>query len=156
MLKSNEDLVVDLMTFSPRGALCQAFVITAIEKYCADVIQAGPEKFDSAFMNGQAWVDVAVDTQARMKAFYGRHDAPKPEPEPEPKPEIKWRQTPHGTWIASTYTEGDDNDDGVAHIYVVSAGTRLRAEVWSNEASMYFNLDQVDEAKTWVESFLRK
>jgi len=69
-LKTNEDLVLNLMQFSPRGALCQAFVITAIQKYAQQCVAAGAEKFDSGLMNGQAWIDIAVDVDKRIEAFY--------------------------------------------------------------------------------------
>ena len=69
-LETNEDLVKDLMTFSPRGALCQAFVITAIQSYARQCVEAGAAKFDSGFMNGQAWIDIAVDVDKLLDDFY--------------------------------------------------------------------------------------
>lgn len=72
-LNSNEDLVRDLMNYSPRGALCQAFIMTAIEKYCEQVIAVGEDHFVGGLINGKAWLDVAVDTKQRIDAFYGRH-----------------------------------------------------------------------------------
>jgi hypothetical protein len=69
-LKTNEDLVVDLMNFSPRGALCQAFIVQAIQEYCESVIKAGAEACDSGMINGQAWVDIAQDTKQRIEEFY--------------------------------------------------------------------------------------
>lgn len=68
--KTNEDLVLHLMQYSPRGALCQAFIIQAIERYCDDVIKAGPEACDSGFISGEAWVDIASDTKRRIREFY--------------------------------------------------------------------------------------
>jgi len=73
-LRTNEDLVRDLMNYSPYGGLCQAFITTAIEKYCEAVIKAGPEQFDSSMLNGATWVGIAQDTKTRMDAFYGRHE----------------------------------------------------------------------------------
>lgn len=69
-LKTNEDLVLDLMRYSPHGALCQAFIINAIEAYCDSVAKTGPEAFDGGLINGQAWVDIAKDVKSRIREFY--------------------------------------------------------------------------------------
>ena len=69
-LKTNEDLVRDLMTRSPQGALCQAFVVQALQTYCKQVIEAGPAAFDSAMLSGQAWVGIAKDIDRRIEEFY--------------------------------------------------------------------------------------
>ena len=71
--RCNEDFVRDLMNYSPRGALCQAFIMHAIQRYAQQVAVADPKDYDSGFVNGQAWVDVAKDVEAKCKAFYGRH-----------------------------------------------------------------------------------
>lgn len=71
-INCNLDLVVDLMNYSPRGAICQAFIMEAIMKYAEACSKADPATFDSGFMNGQAWVDVAKDVKQRCEAFYGR------------------------------------------------------------------------------------
>ena len=71
--RHNEDFVRDLLNYSPRGALCQMFVMHAIRHYAEQVAATGPKAYDSAFMSGQAWVDVAKDVEAKCKAFYGRH-----------------------------------------------------------------------------------
>lgn len=75
-LKTNEDLMQDLMQFSPRGALCQIFIIQAVQKYVDAIIKAGPNCLgEDSMVNSEAWHAVAVDIKQRMDAFYGRHDA---------------------------------------------------------------------------------
>lgn len=70
--KTNTEFVQELMTNgSPTGALVQPFVITAIEKYAQQVIAAGPEKFESAFMSGQAWVETAEHVKKQLALQYG-------------------------------------------------------------------------------------
>lgn len=73
---NNTELVVNLMEFSPRGALGQVFICEAIRSY-AETIAATPlEQVQSGpFFNAQAWQDVARDVKARCDAFYGRHTA---------------------------------------------------------------------------------
>lgn len=71
-LKTNEDLVRDLMNYSPYGALCRAFIMEAIQRYARECSEADPKAFDSTFMNGHAWVGIAKDIDARCKAFYER------------------------------------------------------------------------------------
>lgn len=73
-LNTNEDLIQDLITYSPYGALSQTFVMYAVRHYAKMVIEAGPEACDSAFLSGEAWVGVATDIQTRCDAFYSRHD----------------------------------------------------------------------------------
>ena len=38
-LETNEDLVVDLLNYSPYGALCQSFIIQAIQSFASGVIE---------------------------------------------------------------------------------------------------------------------
>lgn len=71
-INSNEELVADLMQYGKYGALNQAFIMTAIQKYADTVSKADPAIFDTAFMNGAAWVGCAKDIKERCDAFYGR------------------------------------------------------------------------------------
>lgn len=69
--RTNEELVSDLMNFGPAGALQQAFVLTAIEKYAQQCIAAGPEAFDSGLISGRAWIIAAEHMLAELKNHYG-------------------------------------------------------------------------------------
>lgn len=73
-LKTNEDLVRDLMNYSPHGALCQAFIMQAIQEFARQVAAKPASDFDSGFMHGATWVGVAKDVIKRCDAFYGRHE----------------------------------------------------------------------------------
>lgn len=70
-INSNEELVIDLMNFSPYGALCQAFVMEAIQRYAKAV--AAADAIDSDLVSGAAWKGIAVDIKARCDKFYNRH-----------------------------------------------------------------------------------
>lgn len=78
--KCNEDFVRDLMNYSPVGALAQAFIMEAIQRYARECAAADPAKFDSGLMSGAAWVKCAQDIKAKCDAFYGRHDTPTASP----------------------------------------------------------------------------
>lgn len=51
--------------------LRQAFVIEAISKYAAACAAANAATFDSPFMNGAAWLQVAKEINAECEAQYG-------------------------------------------------------------------------------------
>ncbi|RMX08214.1 hypothetical protein D8I35_03630 [Corticibacter populi] len=68
---TNVEFVTELMEFSPYGALAQMFIIDAIAKHAKAVAQATPEKFESAMLSGEAWIGVAKDINAKLKAHYG-------------------------------------------------------------------------------------
>lgn len=69
-IDTNEKLVMDMMQFSPFGALSQVFIIEAIRKYADACADQPPETFDSGMLNGEAWVGVAKDIKKRMQNFY--------------------------------------------------------------------------------------
>ncbi len=73
-LQSNEDLVKDLMTYSPHGSLAQVFIIEAIRKYSKQIIKADPASLDNALISGATWQAIAKDVEDRCVKFYGRHD----------------------------------------------------------------------------------
>lgn len=78
-LNSNEDLVVDLMKFSPVGPVGQIFIIDAISKLATAIAETPIEKLreqfgDRAFVSADIWQAAAIDIKQRMDAFYGRHD----------------------------------------------------------------------------------
>lgn len=70
--KTNTAWLRDLMEFSDSGALMQAFVLTAIEKYAAQCIDAGPERFESGMFSGAVWVRTATEAQRRLNEHLGR------------------------------------------------------------------------------------
>ena len=73
-LESNEDLVADLMAYSPYGALAQVFIMEAIQSKAEAVAKSvvDPDAADS-FINPVAWRNVAIDIKERCDAFYNRH-----------------------------------------------------------------------------------
>lgn len=81
-LKSNEDLVMDLMRFSPVGPMSQIFVVDAIAKH-AKLIANTPiaqlrEQFgERSMVSADVWHAAAVDIDKRVDAFYARHDEPR-------------------------------------------------------------------------------
>lgn len=70
-LETNEDLVLNLMTFSKFGSLGQAFIVHAIRNYAEQIATKpaplpGPDDlFDPAL-----WQRVAADVKARCDDFY--------------------------------------------------------------------------------------
>lgn len=70
-LETNEDLVLDLMNYSPRGALGQVFVMEAIRAYAANVANLPP--VEGSMIDGTSWKEVAEDVLKRLDAFYNRH-----------------------------------------------------------------------------------
>ncbi|MGK2884374.1 MAG: hypothetical protein ACSLE8_06295 [Rhodococcus sp. (in: high G+C Gram-positive bacteria)] len=72
-IETNEDLVLDLINYSPYGALCQVFVMEAIQDYARRLVKnpLRPSGPDALFSN-ETWNKVAVDVKARCDAFYGR------------------------------------------------------------------------------------
>lgn len=74
-LKTNEDLVVDLMNYSPYGALGQAFIIQAIEAYANRIIKDKEELLandGNSIISNNAWIGIAEDVKRRMDEFYNR------------------------------------------------------------------------------------
>lgn len=70
-VETNLDLVKDLMHYSPYGALCQAFIIEGIYKYCDTVIKENPLT-ENSFVDHKAWLGIANDIKTRMDSFYKR------------------------------------------------------------------------------------
>lgn len=69
---TNEDLVVDLMNFSPVGPLSQVFIMEAIRRYAEQVADAPP--IEHGLINGNSWKACAVDILERCDKFYNRHN----------------------------------------------------------------------------------
>ena len=69
--KTNTDCIVELMEFSPTGALAQAFILEAIKRYARAVAAADPAKLDSDLLSGEAWVATAKYIVKELRAQYG-------------------------------------------------------------------------------------
>ncbi|QNM95494.1 hypothetical protein [Chitinimonas koreensis] len=61
-------MVVDLMDFSNSGALMQAFILTAVQQYAEQCIEAGATAFDTGYLNGHAWIACATEANAEISA----------------------------------------------------------------------------------------
>ena len=70
-LQTNEDLIRNLLNYSPTGALAQAFIVEAIRRYADACAKADPATFDSGLMSGAAWVRTAQHIKAECEKFYG-------------------------------------------------------------------------------------
>jgi len=71
-IRDNEALVVDLMNYSPFGALGQVFVVEAIRKW-SDLVAASTAKDDTnALVSMETWIAVAKDVKERCDHFYNR------------------------------------------------------------------------------------
>lgn len=71
-LKCNEDLVVDLMNYSPFGPLGQVFVVEAIRKYAEALVKNPLPDSPGAMFNPSVWNAIAIDVKGRMDAFYNK------------------------------------------------------------------------------------
>ena len=71
-ITTNEDLIKDLMNYSPYGALCQAFIMQALRDYAQHVIDNSEEllKNDNSIVSHKAWVGTAKDIADRMDKFF--------------------------------------------------------------------------------------
>lgn len=56
-IQSNEELVSDLMNFSPVGALCQPFILEAIMNYSQKVLEIDDDspEWENSFISLKAW-----------------------------------------------------------------------------------------------------
>ena len=71
-LTTNEDLVVDMMTYSKHGALIQAFIMTAITHYADAVIAAPEAELKGQLIAASTWKSMAAEVKERVEAFYNR------------------------------------------------------------------------------------
>ena len=76
-ISTNEELIIDLINFSPYGALSQVFIIDAIRKLCNHVIEneqklliEDQQNNKTSFISIPAWIGTAKDIKARMDDFY--------------------------------------------------------------------------------------
>lgn len=80
---TNVEFVTDLMEFSAHGALIQAFVIQALDRYSQVVVAATPEALDTGFVSGRAWHGCAVEVRRKLAQRLGEEDAGVLGPSPE-------------------------------------------------------------------------
>jgi len=66
--KTNEEVVHDIMNFSRYGALCQAFVISALEQYCKRVGAASEASLQTDFMPPGVWKGIGAEVLAKLQA----------------------------------------------------------------------------------------
>lgn len=77
--QTNEEFVVELMNFSPYGALSQIFIIEAISYYSKCVIDEFSEKDlkdqRRSLIDNKAWLGVAnyIETRLRKKYNYEKN-----------------------------------------------------------------------------------
>ena len=77
---TNEDLIKNLMNYSPYGGLCQAFIMQGLETFCDEVISRKEEMIkeeEEMMLQGkipmismQGWAGIAEDIKARIRMFY--------------------------------------------------------------------------------------
>lgn len=82
-IKNNEELVVDMMNFSPYGGLSQIFIMEAIRRYTEEVIEAEEELLEQerrdeeegkvSIVSTEGWIGVAKDLKKRMDDFYDKN-----------------------------------------------------------------------------------
>ncbi len=72
-IKTNEELIMDIINFSPNGALSQIMIVEAIQQYVNKIskltdqeIKEEPNPLVCMF----AWRDCAKDIKFRMDSFY--------------------------------------------------------------------------------------
>lgn len=73
-LNTNEELVIDLMNWSPFGALGQGFIMEAIRYYSEKVATQDAKPNPDAFIDPMVWQAIGKDVHTRCEAFYNRHD----------------------------------------------------------------------------------
>ena len=65
--ETNTEFVTRLMEYAKTGPLMQAVIITGLQYYASQVVAQPASKFDSAFLNGQAWVNCAVELKRELE-----------------------------------------------------------------------------------------
>ena len=68
--QTNIEVMYELMNFARSGAMMQAFVMTALEKYAEQCILAGPRVFDSPMMSGQVWINAALEAKEAVRKHF--------------------------------------------------------------------------------------
>lgn len=70
-MRTNEEILLDLMNYSEFGGMNQAFIMSAIRSYCQTIMDApvGPE-VEGQVVSPQMWHDMAQDNFERIEAMY--------------------------------------------------------------------------------------
>jgi hypothetical protein len=71
---TNEELVLDLMNWSPFGVMGQVFIMTAIQEYAKQVAAQPAVDQPGMMFSAETWKAIAIDVDKRCKEFYGRHE----------------------------------------------------------------------------------
>jgi len=75
-LETNEDLVMDLMTFSRFGPMGHVFVIEAIRGYAAQILAEPVRKANRHdTVDPELWRSIAADVKDRCDSFYAQLNA---------------------------------------------------------------------------------
>lgn len=82
MPSTNVEFVTELMTFSDHGALIQAFVMQALQRYATRVAAMDPEALDTPMVSGRAWHGCAVEVRDKLTRRLGRNEASPPRSSP--------------------------------------------------------------------------
>ncbi|KQW61756.1 hypothetical protein [Variovorax sp. Root411] len=69
--QTNVEFITDLMEHSNHGALIQAFVVHAIDRYARLVSAARPEDLDTGLVSGHAWHGCAVEVCRKLAQRLG-------------------------------------------------------------------------------------
>lgn len=75
--QTNVEFMVELMEYSAHGALIQAFVLEALERYARTVAECAPQELDTPLVSGQAWHGCAVEVRQKLVQWLGSEDAQK-------------------------------------------------------------------------------
>jgi ribosomal protein S12 methylthiotransferase accessory factor YcaO len=73
--RTNVQFIRHLMEYSRHGALMQALVLEAIERYATQCAQADAQTFDASLLSGAAWRGCAVEVVEGLRQHYGRPDS---------------------------------------------------------------------------------
>lgn len=84
-IETNLELIIDLMDYSPYGAMSQIFIMDALHKQIDAVIENEAELLDQdrkdqeeagniSFININAWIGTAKDLKKRIAEFHSRHE----------------------------------------------------------------------------------
>lgn len=76
--ETNEEFTARLMRFAKSGAMMQLFILTALEKYANQCIEAGAATFDSGFLSGAAWIRCAQEALDNLNKHLGASPADAP------------------------------------------------------------------------------
>lgn len=77
---TNEDLIKNLMNYSPYGGLCQSFIMQGLREYAQYVIDNSKEALENEeklaadgkmpILSQKTWVGIAKDISERIDMFY--------------------------------------------------------------------------------------